>query len=63
MNKAQVQYSTSEQIQELRVILQKQGFDPDDLSSFELGIAIYLANTNGLYDAADHISVVGRVSW
>jgi hypothetical protein len=51
----QAQHSTQEQVEELRNLAIEEGYDVDSLDASEAMNIVQLANTNGLYDAADFI--------
>ena len=52
----QAQYSTSEQLDNLRTLALANGINFDNSNQRDRMLLISLANRNGLYDAADHLA-------
>ena len=53
----QAQYSTTEQLDNLRILASANGIPFDDPTPKDRMLLISLANKNGLYDAADHLTL------
>ena len=51
----QAQYSTQEQLAELRILVEDQEYDLDNLTMHDARAIMKIANFNGLYDAADYV--------
>jgi hypothetical protein len=63
----QAQYSTAEQMSELKTLIVKQGFNLSNVTENDVLKFIQIANQNGLYDAADlihnRVFTTGGESW
>jgi hypothetical protein len=51
----QAQYSTQEQLAELRILVEDQEYDLDNLTMQNARAIMKIANFHGLYDAADFV--------